>query len=256
MKKTVVMWGIGEMAGVFARAFLRSGHPVQPVTREMNAELISQIIPDPELVVLAVGESALETVLANIPENWQDRLVLLQNELLPKTWEAAGLSQPTVISVWFEKKPGSGPKAILSSPIYGPKADLLSSVLATIGLDSRVLSNDQELLHELVLKNAYILTSNIAGLKIGGTTGKCWQNHEDLARKIAQDVLSIQSCITKVELNQDQIIADMGRAFMADPDHQCMGRSAPERLKRALIQARELGLSVHKLETIEMESLT
>lgn len=38
MKKPVVIIGIGEMGGVFARGFLRTGHPVFPVTRDMSLD--------------------------------------------------------------------------------------------------------------------------------------------------------------------------------------------------------------------------
>ena len=33
MNEPIVLVGIGEMGGVFARAFLRAGHPVYPVNR-------------------------------------------------------------------------------------------------------------------------------------------------------------------------------------------------------------------------------
>lgn len=33
MKPPVVVIGIGEMGGVFARGYLKNGHPVYPVTR-------------------------------------------------------------------------------------------------------------------------------------------------------------------------------------------------------------------------------
>jgi len=104
MKDVVVLIGVGEMGGVFARGILRSGHPVCPVTRQKPAEAVVKEIPEPEAVVVAVGEKDLQDVLKTIPEEWRDRLVLLQNELLPKDWKQYQLS-PTVISVWFEKKP-------------------------------------------------------------------------------------------------------------------------------------------------------
>ena len=36
MKQPIVIVGIGELGGVFARAFLRNGWPVYPITRSMN----------------------------------------------------------------------------------------------------------------------------------------------------------------------------------------------------------------------------
>lgn len=104
MDKAVVIIGIGELAGVFARGFLRNGYPVYPVTREMNISEIAKSSPDPELALVAVAEKDLSEVLRTIPPHWRERIGLLQNELLPGDWEKYDIENPTVISVWFEKK--------------------------------------------------------------------------------------------------------------------------------------------------------
>ncbi|MBT8438632.1 MAG: hypothetical protein KJO91_02815, partial [Gammaproteobacteria bacterium] len=174
MKQPVVVIGMGEMGSVFARGFLRSGHPVYPVTRDVNIDELANQIMDPLLVLVAVGEAALQDVLKTIPAAWTDRLVLLQNELLPRDW--ADYPESTVISVWFEKKKGQDSKVILSSPAYGKMADALKQAMASIEIPVRVLENDEQLLFELVVKNLYILTSNIAGLKTGGTVGELWSD--------------------------------------------------------------------------------
>ena len=46
MNKPVVIIGIGEMGGVFARGFLKSGHPVYPVNRSMDNEQAAEEIPE------------------------------------------------------------------------------------------------------------------------------------------------------------------------------------------------------------------
>src|SRR5512143_501692 len=106
MKEPVVVIGIGEMAGVFTRGFLKCGYPVFPLLRgdDMNAE--ARALVTPALVLVSVGENDLHPVLEQIPQAWRDRLGLLQNELLPRDWLAHQLINPTVISVWFEKKKG------------------------------------------------------------------------------------------------------------------------------------------------------
>ena len=45
----------------------------------------------------------------------------------------------------------------------------------------------------------------------------------------------------------------MLEAFAGDPEHRCMGRSAPARLARALKQADEAGLPVPTLRAIRKE---
>ncbi len=244
MKPAVILWGVGEIGGVLARGFLRLGHPVVPVNRGDDPERVAQAQPAPALVVIAVGEAALPTVLRQIPEVWKDRLLLLQNELLPMHWQQAGLEQPTVISVWFEKKPGKGPLPLLPSPVFGPNAQRVADALSAVGLEARVLDSEQVLLQELVLKNLYILTTNIGGLRYGGTTGACWENHRDFARALAGEILQLQAALTGAALDEAVLLEKMGQAFLADPDHACMGRSAPARLQRALEQADALGLDL------------
>ncbi len=111
MKNPVVVVGIGEMGSVFARGFLRLGHPVYPVVRGIEMTEVENRVAEPELAVIAVAEKDIQLVLQAVPESWRDRLVLLQNELLPNDWLMHDLD-PTVISVWFEKKKGMTQKLL------------------------------------------------------------------------------------------------------------------------------------------------
>ncbi len=249
-KQPVILIGAGEMGGVFARGLLRAGYPVHPVTRKISLEETANTIPDPEFVLVSVAEGDLHPVLEQIPAAWRDRLVLLQNELLPRDWKQHGLDNPTVISVWFEKKKGMDFKVIIPSPVLGPHAQTIADALATLEISSKVLTTDSELLLELVLKNVYILTTNIAGLKVGGTVGELWENHEEFARTVANEVIDLQEWLTGEKLDREALINGMVSAFNGDPNHGCMGRSAPARLQRALQQAAEAGLSLPTLEQI------
>ena len=121
MKQAVVIIGMGEMGGVFARGLLKAGYPVFPIGREDDIQSAAESIPKPALVLLAVGEKDLLPALQNIPAPWKDKLALLQNELLPKDWLDQDYNQPTVISVWFEKKPGQDFKVLVPSPVLGHK---------------------------------------------------------------------------------------------------------------------------------------
>ena len=249
-KKPVIIVGMGEMAGVFARGFLRSGYPVYPVTRDMDIQQQADSIIEPELVLIAVAEKDIQSVLKSIPEQWKDKLVLLQNELLPNDWQQHQLT-PTVISVWFEKKKGQDAKVLIPSPVYGNKADTLVNALASIDIPARALSNESELLFELVVKNVYILTTNIAGLKTGGTVSELWSNHQDVARAVATEIILLQEKLTGQSFASDKLIDAMLIAFNGDPDHGCMGRSAPARLERALMLAEQ-----HHLELPTLKGIT
>jgi ketopantoate reductase len=250
MKTPVVVIGIGEMGGVFARGLLRTGHPVYPVTRGVNPAETARDLPDPELVLVAVAEKDLHAVLEQLPSAWHSRIALLQNELLPRDWEQHGLQQPTVISVWFEKKPGQDAKVLIPSPVYGPHAKILQASLGTIGIPARVLADASGLLFELVLKNVYILTTNCAGLVTGGTVSELWSAHRQLAEAVAREVISIQEALTDRTFDADALITGMLAAFGGDPDHKCMGRTATARLARALLQADAAGLAVPRLREI------
>jgi len=250
MNKPVVLIGMGEMGGVFARGFLRSGYPVFPVTRDMDISEQAEQISEPELVLLAVAEKDLHPVLEKIPEPWRDKLVLLQNELLPNDWQKHQLSNPTVISVWFEKKKGQDAKVIIPSPVYGPNAELIHDALDSIDIASRVLDSEEQLLFELVVKNLYILTTNISGLETGGNVGELWQAHREVAEAVAKDVISIQQALTGEIFDVQSLMDAMLVAIDGDPQHMCMGRSAPGRLQRALSLANEKGIEVPKLQAI------
>jgi hypothetical protein len=251
VKAPVVLIGVGEMGGVFARGLLRLGHPVFPVSRGTPMAEVAAAVPAPALALVAVAENDLPDVLRHLPAPWRDRAGLLQNELLPKDW--AGFPSPTVISVWFEKKPGQDAKAIIPSPVYGPGAGLLADALGAIGIPARQLDTPDALLFELVVKNLYILTSNIAGLRVGGTVGELWDRHRELASAVAEGVITLQEALTGRRFDRQALIEGMLAAFRGDPDHNCMGRTAPARLERALARAGEHGLRLAVLEEIARE---
>ncbi len=254
MKKTIVVVGLGEMGSVFARGFLRSGYCVQPVVRGMSMQTVAESTDLPELVIIAVGEADLQAQLQQVPEQWKDRLLLLQNELLPADWQKHKL-EPSVISVWFEKKKGQDSKVIMPSPVYGKAAALVEQALSSIDIAVHVLASEEALLNALVIKNVYILTTNIAGLMVAGNVGQCWQEHRELATGIANDVISLQEALTGESFHRADLIEGMVEAFNGDPEHMCMGRSAPARLKRALSLATEHGLELPHLLKVAQQHI-
>jgi hypothetical protein len=249
MKPPVIVIGIGEMGSVFARGFLRIGYPVYPVNRDTDLGVCAANCPDPELVLVAVAEGDLQLVLDQIPVAWEDRLCLLQNELLPRDW--AAFDNPTVISVWFEKKRGMDSKPIVPSPVYGPHAGLVARALGALDIPTRELDDPEALVVELVIKNLYILTSNICGLEVGGSVGELWARHQDLASRVAGEVIRLQEALTGKQFERESLIQGMLAAFEGDPKHQCMGRSAPARLARALEQAAAQDLDLPTLQDLQ-----
>lgn len=254
MLQPVVVIGIGEMAGVFSRGLLKLGHPVYPVTRQTDMAELAATIPQPALVLVAVGENDLHPTLEQIPAQWQERIGLLQNELLPRDWQAHQLKNPTAISVWFEKKKGQDFKVLIPSPAYGPAASILENALQKLDIPCWTVTNAEELEFELVRKNVYILTTNITGLRIGGNVESLWNQHQELARQVANEIIDIQEWLTGKTFDREKLIQGMVEGIEGDLQHMCMGRSAPGRLARNLGFADEAGLAVPTLRAIQTES--
>lgn len=249
----VVIVGMGEIGGVLARGLLRLGHPVYPVTRATPLADVAREVSDPLAVIIAVAEADLQPVLTDLPKAWRDRVILLQNELLPRDWEPHHLD-PTVVSIWFEKKPGQDAKILLPSPVHGAQAGLIIAALGAVNIPAREVKGSEEMLFELVRKNVYILTTNIAGLECGGTVSELWSRHRKLAQAVADDVMDIQDWLTGAENDRGQLLAGMEEAIGGDPEHKCMGRSAPARLERALALADTADLTVPKLREIHSQA--
>jgi hypothetical protein len=240
------------MSGVFTRGFLKQGYPVFPVNRHTDMEKMARALTAPALVLVAVGEADLHPVLEKIPEAWRDCLALLQNELLPRDWQAHGLQAPTVISVWVEKKKGQDYKVLVPSPVYGAGAPIVEAALDTLGIPTWEVGSAEEMAFELVRKNLYILTTNITGLELppGTDVEQMWDRHQEVARAIADEVMAIQFHLIGRELDREKLIAGMVEGIEGDLQHKCTGRSAPARLKRNLGFADQAGLAVPKLREI------
>lgn len=250
MNQPLIIIGVGEMGALFARAFLKAGHPVYPVSRQDDLQQAAKSIPDPELVLIAVAENDLPAVLQKLPQQWRHKVALLQNELLPDDWKQHNLNNPTVISVWFEKKPGQDFKVLIPSPVYGPQSGLIKKALSTLEIPVDIVRDENELLQQLVIKNLYILTTNICGLESGGNVQQLWNDNAILMNRVFDDVLTIQQYQTCATFDRDHLLNAVLTAFDGDPLHKCMGRSAPQRLQRALQIATEAGLEVPEMQRI------
>ncbi len=250
MQKIVILIGLGQLGRVFAGGLLKTGHVVVPVNRGDDLDAIAASWPEPDLVLVSVAEADLHPVLAALPAAWKECLGLLQNELLPRDWQAHEIEDPTVIAVWFEKKPGKESLPLLSSPAYGPQAECLVTALAAIELPAHTLPDADALMWELVRKNLYILTTNIAGLETGGDVGTLRDRHNVLLAAVASDVLDVQEWLSGEKLDRAGLMSGLLEAIAADPHHGCAGRSAPLRLKRALHHADAAGLAIPELRRI------
>jgi hypothetical protein len=253
MKQPIVIIGIGELASVLARAFLRNGHPVHPITRSMNIAEEANNLPDPHMVVVAVAEKDYPAVMETMPEQWRNHLVLIQNELLPRDWETYDVQNPTILSVWFEKKKGMDYNPILPSPVYGPMADLVAQSLEQIDIPCKILASNDDLVSELALKNVFVFTINIAGLVLaeGTTTSMLWEKDRELALEVADDIIDLQESITGKTFSRDRLREGLVAGLKGDPHHKCKGRSAHGRLVRTIKLADEADLKIQAIRDVQ-----
>jgi len=253
MNQPIVIIGIGELGGVFARAFLHAGYPVYPVTRKMDIDQAAKRMPDPQLILVAVAEKDFPSVMQTLPAPWHNRIGLLQNELLPRDWQSYRIDDPTVISVWFEKKKGKDTNVLIPSRVYGPQAKLIAGALHGIDIACEVLSTEDDLLYELVRKNVFLFTINIAGLVLpeGTTTETLWAQHHELALAIADEVIDVQQWLTGATFDRIRLIDGLIEGINGDLQHKCRGRSARGRLERLITVADEAGLKIPRITEIK-----
>lgn len=251
MGPPVVVIGVGQIGGCLAEGLLRAGHAVFPVRRGDDLAAVAAAAPEPALVLVAVDEDDLDGALLTLPGPWRPRLALVQNELLPATWERHGLEHPTVAVVWFERKGGGRPRPLLPTFLHGPGWKTLAEALNALDLPWRHLEDPAELRQELVRKNLYILTTNLGGLATGApTVGTLWREHRAQTIQIASEILTLQAAAVGGAVDRVFLLRGLDEAIDADPEHRAMGRTAPRRLERALEQAKDLDLPVPRLQEI------
>jgi ketopantoate reductase len=243
----VLLVGPGQLGRVIAGGLVACGVSVDPVLRGEALE------PGPshDVVLVAVGERDLDAALGAIPDTHRDRVVLLQNELVPPSWHARSIVKPTVLVVWFEKKRGRAIQEVRETEIAGPHAGLFVRALAAMDVGAREIS-ELDLVSALVVKNLYIVGANVLGLTIGGTTGDLVRAHGARTERVLREVLAVERARLgpEVTLDGDDVLARTIDAFLSDPQHGTVGRTAKERLGRALDRARAAGLSTPELDAI------
>ncbi len=267
--KAVVVVGIGELGSLFSRGFLRSGFSVFPVLRHTDCAEVDSVVKklgpsNPLLVLVAVDMTDLAGVLERIPDQWRDRLVLIQNELLPRHWR--GLcpedTVPSVVVVWLEKKKGIDTKIRECVPefVYSPNiaiGDAVEASLNCLGIPTCRMPTFPAMLPEMVTKNMLNLVMNIGGLALGPNstfTELLSPAHTELLESVLSDAATVQKAsLDERESDADfekikQRVVELMRAM--PPDMKCQGRYARKRLERALATAEEKCRQVPKFREI------
>ncbi len=247
MARTVAIVGMGQLGRLFGAGLLAVGRTVVPVRR--GEPLLALEALAPELVLVTVAEDDLYPVLSALPAALRDRVGLVENELLPPDWRAHGIEGPTVAVVWCEKKAGRPLAIVRETELAGPHAELLRDGLAQVDVPARVIA-PADLESALVVKNLYILVSNLAGLSGVASVGALLGPERPLARALAAEILAVEAARLGHPLEADALVPRMEAAFAADPTHGCRGRSSAARLARTLARARALGVPTPRLDAL------
>lgn len=259
MTEHVVVVGMGQLGALFSEGFLRTGRSVTPVLRGGDVRAVCEKAK-PDAVLIATGEDDLDNVLGRLPPCARDRALLIQNELRPEKWQKHEID-PTICIVWFEKRKGKPPSAVLPTVLYGKHSALLDETLRVLELPHRIIDSREKLAHELVLKNLYILGLNLTGLRAGGVAKDLRSKHQELFRSVIAELLPIEKaalCETPsfsgARLDEARLLEDLDGAILADPEHTCSGRSAPRRLTRTLENAARFGIKTPILTQLAEET--
>ncbi len=205
----------------------------------------------PQLALICVGEDDLESCLRSLPDTWRDRVGLVQNELRPSAWRSLGPFEPTVLSVWFERKANRPPTAVRGSVAMGPNAELLVETLLAEGMPAEVAAWDR-LEFELCLKNLYILALNFCGLRAPGTAGELLGARRHEFEQVRDEVLAVEQAAfgRAARLPSAELARALDAALAADTSHGLAGRTAARRLERCLALADHFGLEVPRLRAL------
>ncbi len=100
-----------------------------------------------------------------------------------------------------------------------------------------------------MLKNLYILTTNIAGLTIelDSAVNDLYNNHLELMHNVLSYILKLQNALTNKTFDKYKLEQKIIKAFESDLKHKCICRLAHQRLKRTLELANQFQLNIKKI---------
>jgi hypothetical protein len=238
--------GLGELGQLFGAAALRAGIRVTPVTRGMSSAERLRELEHHTPVLVAVGEADLEAVLEQLPSERKGSLILLQNELFPAQWERHD-SSPTVLVPWMLKKKGQPLLVARSTPVFGQYSELVRELHRAAGLSAETLPTRAALLTAIVEKYAFILTVNALGLLRDTTLGVWLVADPALIAELSREAAQLGGRLCGAEQDESAVAEVVAKGMHALSGMRARGRTAQERVDRALGLASQFGLSAPAL---------
>lgn len=240
MRPNAVIIGLGQLGRSLAEGLVLAGWTVTGVRRDQTASELAR----PDLVVVATGEDDLGPALETLPPDWRShRVVLLQNELLPDQWRRHGIIDPTILVVWFSRKPGELVRELRPSVVAGPHASAIRSALSALDLHA-VEVTPSEVISALVEKNVYIWSMNLAALLVPNpTTSRVLGEFRDVYDALCRETVRIHEAALGHPISDVAALCDGVAAILANEGERRLGgRSAKRRAERLAALARTLGV--------------
>jgi len=250
--RELVVYGLGELGQLYGAAALRAGLRVTPITRGSDPRsVLAGAAPDLPILV-AVGESALAEVLGSLEPSRTGSLILLQNELFPSHFQALGT--PTVFVPWLLKKRGMPLMVARATPVHGRFAALVCELHAALDLPSLELTSEAALAQALIEKYAFIITINALGVLRDRTLAMWLQEDPHRVDALASEAAALGATLCGAPVDLAACLRTVKQAMQALGSIAARGRSAPERVARALAEAARLGLTLPELTRVAHEA--
>lgn len=244
--RNLVVYGVGELGSLFGAAALQAGIRVTPITRRTSAVEILADVAESTPLLVAVGERDLETALSTLPARHRLDIILLQNELFPSSWLKHDLS-PTVLVPWVLQKRGIPTRVAGLTRYFGKHAALLAELLEMLALPAQPLADEHALRQALVDKYTFILTINTLGVLVDRTLGLWLQEDATLIWDICSEATRLGEALVGTPVDAEQARRATEQGMRALGDVPARGRTARERVERAVTHATRLGLLVPTL---------
>ena len=242
---TVTVVGLGQLGALVSVGALRAGCGLVTVRRgESLADALGRSSAG-EPIVVAVRDDSFEAVCRTIPAERHADVVLLQNGVYPRDWQACGLERPGFMVVWTNVKPGVPVRTGRAPQLWGPHSALLAEVLGGTELPAAdVLADHDALLDELVAKDAFITAVNAAGVRLDVPVERWLDGAPDSYAALVDDALAL-AC-WRVGRRTDiaaakRIVLEASRGLGG---MSAAGRSAVVRTERALADGLVAGIEL------------
>jgi hypothetical protein len=248
--RELVIYGLGELGQLYGAAALRAGLRVTPITRAVDPQAVLRAFPDDVPVLVAVGESALDGVLATLGKARGAATILLQNELFPSAWQRHEIA-PTVLVPWLLKKRGVPVSVARATPVRGPQSELVCELHRALELPVVALDSEPALHQALIEKYTFILTVNTLGLLRDRTLGLWLQEDPLRVRSVALEAAQLGAVLCEQQVDLEACVGVVTEAMLALASIGARGRTAEARVRRALEHGEQIGLELPELRHAE-----